>query len=79
MVDTVVWNPGGKKHSSLPGSPWNNGVVESFHRRRRYECLVRHDFGSLLELPCVHRGFSCGTQQLSPAFFPGVSHPCGVR
>ncbi|MFC5938557.1 integrase core domain-containing protein [Corynebacterium choanae] len=38
-----------------PGTPWNNGVVELFHRRRRYECLVRNDFGSLLELPCVHR------------------------
>lgn len=32
-----------------PGQPWNNGFVESFNRRRRYECLERHSFGSLLE------------------------------
>lgn len=32
-----------------PGTPWNNGVVESFNRRRRYECLALNEFTSVLE------------------------------
>ena len=32
-----------------PGSPWQNGWIESFHARLRDECLNRELFGSLLE------------------------------
>lgn len=32
-----------------PGSPWENGHIESFHDKLRDECLNREIFGSLLE------------------------------
>ena len=32
-----------------PGSPWENGHIESFHDKLRGECLNRELFGSLLE------------------------------
>ncbi len=32
-----------------PGTPWNNGYVESFNNHRRRECLRRHDFANLIE------------------------------
>jgi len=32
-----------------PGSPWENGYIESFHDKLRDECLNRELFGSLLE------------------------------
>jgi len=32
-----------------PGSPWENGHIESFHDKFRDECLNRELFGSLLE------------------------------
>ena len=32
-----------------PGSPWENGHIESFHDKFRDECLNRALFGSLLE------------------------------
>ena len=33
----------------MPGSPWENGHIESFHDKFRDECLNRELFGSLLE------------------------------
>lgn len=32
-----------------PGSPWENGYIESFHDKLRDECLNREVFGSLTE------------------------------
>lgn len=32
-----------------PGTPWNNGHVESFNNDRRRQCLRRHDFANLIE------------------------------
>src|SRR5262249_44597410 len=32
-----------------PGSPWENGYIESYHARLRDEVLAREEFGSLLE------------------------------
>jgi transposase InsO family protein len=32
-----------------PGSPWENGHIESFHDKLRDECLNREIFGSLME------------------------------
>ena len=32
-----------------PGSPWQNGKVESFHSRFRDECLAYEVFGNLTE------------------------------
>ena len=36
-----------------PGSPWENGHIESFHDKLRDECLNRELFGSLLEAQIV--------------------------
>jgi transposase InsO family protein len=44
MVSTGV-----KAHYIEPGSPWENGHVESFHGKLRGECLQREVFGNLLE------------------------------
>ncbi|MGW4371998.1 IS3 family transposase [Nocardia takedensis] len=36
-----------------PGTPWNNGFIESFNRRLRTECLNRNHWTSLLEARVV--------------------------
>lgn len=36
-----------------PGSPWENGHIESFHDKLRDECLNREVFGSLLEAQII--------------------------
>ncbi|WP_371856499.1 IS3 family transposase [Nocardia anaemiae] len=36
-----------------PGTPWNNGFIESFNRRLRAECLNRNHWTSLLEARVV--------------------------
>ncbi|MFI7524002.1 IS3 family transposase [Nocardia salmonicida] len=36
-----------------PGTPWNNGHIESFNRRLRAECLNRNHWTSLLEARVV--------------------------
>lgn len=40
-----------------PGTPWNNGFVESFNRRLRVECLNRNHWTSLLEARVVIADF----------------------
>ncbi len=40
-----------------PGTPWNNGFVESFNRRLRAECLNRNHWTSLLEARVVIGNF----------------------
>jgi hypothetical protein len=48
-----------------PGTPWNNGYIESFNRRLRTECLNRNHWTSLLEARVVIGDFkpttTCGT------------------
>ena len=41
-----------------PGSPWENGHIESFHDKLRDECLNRELFGSLLEARIILEGWS---------------------
>lgn len=36
-----------------PGTPWNNGYIESFNNRLRRECLNRNRWTSLLEARVV--------------------------
>ena len=36
-----------------PGSPWENGHIESFHYKLHDECLNRELFGSLLEAQII--------------------------
>ena len=61
-----------------PGSPWQNGFVESFHSRLRVECLACDLFGSLAEARLVieswrqtynHRRPHSGLGGLTPAEF----------
>lgn len=40
-----------------PGSPWENGFVESFHSRFRDECLMCEEFTSLFEATSVIDGW----------------------
>ncbi len=40
-----------------PGSPWQNGINESFNGRFRDECLNRELLTSVLEAQCVARAF----------------------
>ena len=40
-----------------PGSPWQNGVNESFNGRFRDECLNRELIGSVLEAQVIARAF----------------------
>lgn len=36
-----------------PGTPWNNGYIESFNNRLRRECLNRNHWTNLLEARVV--------------------------
>ena len=36
-----------------PGTPWNNGYIESFNNRLRKECLNRNHWNTLFEAPVV--------------------------
>ena len=42
-----------------PGSPWQNGFVESFHGRFRDECLNREQLWTLTEARVVIEDFRC--------------------
>lgn len=61
-----------------PGSPWENGYVESFHSRFRDECLACEEFSTLAEAQAVieswrqtynHRRPHSGLDGLTPAVF----------
>ncbi|BCK53195.1 integrase [Nocardia wallacei] len=77
-----------------PGTPWNNGFVESFNRRLRTECLNRNHWTTLLEARVVigdfkadhnmrHRHSALG--YLTPAEYAAACththHPvvCGIN
>ena len=40
-------------HTFPPGSPWDNGYIESFNNRLRKECLNRNHWNSLFEARVV--------------------------
>lgn len=75
-----------------PGTPWNNGFIESFNNRLRDECLNRNCWPTLLEARVViddfkddhnrrHRHSVLGYQ--TPAEYAGTCthehHPRGLR
>ncbi|MEU5405231.1 integrase core domain-containing protein [Nocardia asteroides] len=74
-----------------PGTPWNNGFVESFKRRLRTECLNRNHWTSLIEARVVigdfkadhnlrHRHSALGyltPSTLRPAATPTTQWPAG--
>jgi putative transposase len=49
-----------------PGSPWQNGINESFNGRFRDECLNRELLGSVLEAQCIARSFRDDYNHLRP-------------
>ena len=52
-VKTWVRAQGIKTNYIEPGSPWENGHVESFHDKFRDRCLNREVFGNLLEAKVI--------------------------
>jgi putative transposase len=49
-----------------PGSPWQNGFVESFHGRFRDECLNREQLWTLTEARVVIADYQCRYNRLRP-------------
>jgi putative transposase len=49
-----------------PGSPWQNGINESFNGRFRDECLNRELLASVLEAQCIARSFRDDYNHIRP-------------
>jgi putative transposase len=58
-----------------PGSPWENGHIESFHDKLRDECLNRELFGSLLEARIILEGWRNEYNDLRPHSSLGYQTP----
>ena len=58
-----------------PGSPWENGHIESFHDKLRDECLNRELFGSLREARVVIEQWRCEYNQRRPHSSLGYQTP----
>ena len=58
-----------------PGSPWENGHIESFHDKLRDECLNRELFGSLLEARIILAGWRHEYNDLRPHSSLGYQTP----
>jgi putative transposase len=62
-----------------PGSPWQNGINESFNGRFRDECLNRELLANLLEAQCVARSFRDDYNTLRPHSTLGYRTPDEYR
>ncbi len=62
-----------------PGSPWQNGFVESFHGKFRDECLNREQLWTLTEARVVIGEFRREYNQLRPHSKLGYQSPSGLR
>ena len=49
-----------------PGSPWQNGYIESFHARFREECLNREQLWTLTEARVVIEDWRCLYNHIRP-------------
>jgi len=58
-----------------PGSPWENGHIESFHDKLRHECLNRELFGSLLEARVILESWRVEYNDLRPHSSLGYMNP----
>ena len=58
-----------------PGSPWQNGYVESFHGRLRDECLNREQFWTLTEARVVIEDYRNEYNTLRPHSSLGYQSP----
>lgn len=62
-----------------PGSPWQNGVNESFNGRFRDECLNRELLANVLEAQCVARSFRDEYNEIRPHSTIGYRSPAPYR
>jgi transposase InsO family protein len=62
-----------------PGTPWNNGYIESFNNRLRKECLNRNHWNTLFEARGRDRRLQGRAQPPTPAFGPGLPNARRVR
>ena len=58
-----------------PGSPWQNGFVESFHGRFRDECLNREQLWTLTEARVVIEDYRCQYNHHRPHSKLGYQSP----
>ena len=58
-----------------PGSPWENGYVESFNGKLRDECLNRERFDTLLEAQILIEGWRREYNQIRPHSALGLPPP----
>lgn len=58
-----------------PGSPWQNGFVESFHGRLRDECLNREQLWTLTEARVVIEDYRCQYNHRRPHSKLGYQSP----
>ena len=58
-----------------PGSPWQNGFVESFHGRFRDECLNQEQLWTLTEARVVIEDFRCHDNERRPHGKLGYQSP----
>ena len=58
-----------------PGSPWQNGFVESFHGRLRDECLNREQLCTLTEARVVIEDYRCQYNHHRPHSKLGYQSP----
>ena len=62
-----------------PGTPWNNGYIESFNNRLRKECLNRNHWNDPVRGPGGHRRLQARAQPPTPALGPGLPNAGRVR
>jgi hypothetical protein len=62
-----------------PGSPWENGHIESFHDKLRDECLNRDFFGSLLEARVILEAWRIEYNESRPHSSLGYQTPGSSR
>lgn len=62
-----------------PGSPWQNGFVESFHGKLRDECLDREAFITLNETQVYLEGHRKFYNELRPHSSLGYVAPAAFR
>ena len=58
-----------------PGSPWENGHIESFHDKLRDECLNRELFGTLTEARVILESWRVDTNERRPHSALGYQTP----
>jgi transposase InsO family protein len=62
-----------------PGTPWNNGYIESFNNRLRKECLKPQPLDHPVRGPGGHRRLQTRAQPPPPPFSPGLPDAGRVR